>query len=165
MTSRHITILLGERMLDDDDWDPVEDQLALGVELDGTDPSTGHGYEVGLTSSYDEDDVGPVDVEGSTFDIYGGYRHTFRPDPAVHPYLSAGLAWIFGEVELDGPGPTPDDDDSSLGAYVRAGIGFDLNERTRLGIDYRHLFLSDVDILGIDDIDFDQLALTLGFAF
>jgi opacity protein-like surface antigen len=166
MSSRHVTFLVGERQLDDDDWDPVEDQLATGVEVDGTDPDSGHGYEFGLTYSQDDDDVGPVDVEASTFDVYGGYRYTFQPgDQGIHPYVSAGLAVIYGNVELDGPGASPDDDDTSPGAYVRAGIGFDLTENARLGIDYRHLFFTDVDIFGISDADFDQFMLTLGFAF
>jgi opacity protein-like surface antigen len=166
MSSRHVTLLFGERMLDEDDWDPVEDQLAGGVEVDGTDPSSGHGYEVGLTYSQDDDDVGPVDVTGSTFDVYGGYRYTFRPDAhEIHPYLSAGLAVIRAEVEVDGPGFDNSDDDVSPGAYVRAGIGFDLSDRTRIGVDYRHMFLTDVDIGGISDADFDQIMVTLGFAF
>ena len=166
MDSRHLTLLLGERQLDDDDWDPVEDQLAGGVEVDGTDPSTGHGYEIGMTYSQDDDDIGPVDVTGDTLDVYGGYRHTFRLESReIHPYLSAGLALIRAQVEVDGPINNNDEDDISPGAYVRAGIGFDLSDRTRLGVDYRHMFLTDVDIGGISDADFDQIMLTLGFAF
>lgn len=166
MSSRHVTFLVGERMLDEDDWDPVEDQWAGGVEVDGTDPDSGHGYEVGMTYSRDDDDDGPVDVEGNTFDVYGGYRYTFRPDErAIHPYLSAGLAVIRAEAEVDTPVGNNSDDDISPGAYVRAGIAFDLSEQFRLGVDYRHMFLTDVDIGGISDVDFDQLMLTLGFAF
>lgn len=166
MSNRHVTLLLGERMLDEDDWDPVEDQWAGGVELDGTDPSSGHGYEFGMTFSRDDDDDGPVDVEGNTFDVYGGYRYTFRPDEqSIHPYLSGGLAVIRAEAEVDTPVGNNSDDDVSPGAYVRAGIAFDLSDRMRVGLDYRHMFLTDVDIGSISDVDFDQVMVTLGFAF
>ncbi len=166
MSSRHVTILAGLREMYDDEWDPVEDQFAAGIEIDATDPLTGHGYEVGLTYSEEDDDAGSLDAEGNTFDVYGGYRHTFRPEtPNLHPYVSAGLALIRAEVEVDGPGPNSSDADTSPAAYVRGGVGFDLQERTRLGIDYRHLFISDVDIGGVGDADFDQIMLTLSFAF
>jgi hypothetical protein len=36
-------------------------------------------------------------------------------------------------------------------------VAFDLGERTRLGLDYRHMFLTDIDIGGLDDVDYDQL--------
>jgi len=165
-SERHVTVLLGQRMLDQDDWDPVEDQLAGGLEVDGSNPRTGHGYEVGLTYSQDDDSEGPVDFDGNTFDVYGGYRYTFHPEESsIHPYLSGGLAVIRAEAEVDTPGGNSSDDDYTPGVYVRAGIGFDLSEKTRLGVDYRHMFLTDVDIGNISDVDFDQLMLTLGFAF
>ena len=166
MSDRHVTLLLGERMLDESDWDPVENQWAGGVEVDGTDPDSGHGYEFGMTFSRDDDDEGPIDIEGNTFDVYGGYRYSFRPDErSIHPYLSGGLAVIRGEVKVDTPVGNDEDDDISPGAYVRAGIGFDLSDRMRVGLDYRHMFLTDVDIGPISDVDFDQVMVTLGFSF
>jgi hypothetical protein len=164
MNDRHVTVLFGERMLDEDDWDPVEDQLAVGLEFDASDPNSGHGYEVGLTYSQDDDDVGPTDVEGSIFDVYAGYRYTFPLESKeVHPYLSAGLALVRADVETDGPGPDIDEDDLSPGLYLRGGIGFDLQEDLRLGVDYRHMFFTDTDIGPIDDADYDMIMVTLGF--
>jgi len=173
LDDRHFTVLIGERQLDDDEWDPVEDQLAGGIAFDASDPDTGHGFELGTTYSQDDDDVGPVDFEANIFEVYGGYRYTFgldrdHSDPdlgRVHPYLGAGGAVLRGEVEVDTPGGSDSDDDISPGAYIRAGIGFDLTTELRLGLDYRHLFLSDMDIGSIDDADFDMFTFTLGFKF
>lgn len=138
---------------------------------------------------------GEVDVKGSTLDLYGGYRHTFNldddhdglhhdgdglhdehdhehaphardwdDDVEVHPYLAGGVVIVRADVDSEFPGS--DDDDVSPGLYVRAGIGFDLDdEGTRLGLDYRHTFLTDIDIGGIGDANSDQLMLTLGWAF
>ena len=177
MDDRHFTFMIGERYLDDDEWDPVEDQLAGGIAFDASDSDTGHGFEVGMTYSQDDDDVGPVDVEGNVADFYAGYRYTFDLDGRddvedddfdaddFHPYLAAGGSVVRGEIEVDTPGGNDSDDDFSPAAYIRAGIGVDLGEEARLGLDYRHLFLSDMDIGAIDDADFDQLMLTLGFGF
>jgi opacity protein-like surface antigen len=176
LDERHLTLLLGERQLDDDEWDPVEDQLAGGVIFDASDTDTGNGFEVGMSYSQDDDEVGPVDVDGNVFDVFAGYRYTFDLDEDdvddpddfsddVHPYLAAGGAIVRGEVEVDTPGGDDSDDDISPGAYIRAGIGFDVGEDVRLGVDYRHLFLSDMDIGSIDDADFDQFMVTLGFDF
>jgi opacity protein-like surface antigen len=173
LDDRHFTVLIGERQLDDDEWDPVEDQLAAGIEFNASDSDSGHGFEIGTTYSQNDDDVGFVDVDGNVFEVYGGYRYTFgldrdHSDPdlgRVHPYLGAGGAVLRGEVEVDTPGGNDSDDDISPGAYIRAGVGFDLTEELRIGVDYRHLFLSDMDIGPIDDADFDMFTLTLGFKF
>jgi hypothetical protein len=50
-------------MLDESDWEPVDDQLAVGAELDEYDPATGHAYEAGVTYSEEDDDIGPFDVD------------------------------------------------------------------------------------------------------
>lgn len=183
MDDRHFTVLIGERQLDDDEWDPVEDQFAGGIAFDASDSDSGHGFEIGTTYSSDDDDVGPVDVEGNIFEIYGGYRYTFDLDrdnddvhdaddmddddfeDDFHPYLGAGGALIRGEVDIDTPGGGDSDDDFSPGAYIRAGVGYDITEEFRLGLDYRHMFLTDMDIASIDDADFDMFMLTLGFDF
>lgn len=173
-----ITMMLGQRSLDDDsDWDPVDDQYAVGLEINGyfDDHSDndaaddddngregGHGYEVGL--NYSKDDSS--NVEGELIDLYGGYRYTFRPDSDdVHPYLSAGVAVVHADVESDGPGANFSDDDTSPGVYLGVGIGFDVTETARLGLAYRYFFQSDTDIGPIGDSDFEQIMITLGFRF
>jgi opacity protein-like surface antigen len=169
-SSRHVTLLLGQRMLDEDDWDPVDEPIAAGVEVDVVKTASGDGYEFGVLVASDEDDFdhpvfGDVDVESELIELYGGYRHTFvEVDEDVQPYVGGGGTLIHADIDTDG-GPGPSDDDTSLGLYVRAGVHFALSTETRLGIDYRHVFLTDVDIGAIDDADYDQLMMTLGFPF
>lgn len=118
-----------------------------------------------MTYSEDDGDAGPFDVDAYLLEFYGGYRHTFITDsPGVTPYLSAGGSLLHADVDFDGPGGGSGDD-TGLGIYVRAGILFDLDAGMRLGVDYRHMLLSDIDIGGIDDADFDQILVTLGFPF
>lgn len=163
LSDRHVTLLLGGRKLDDNTADnlDVDNQFMLGLGLDMSDPQTGNGFEAGFEGSGEDSTVGGQDVEMRLFDIYGGYRKTFHPqDAQVHPYVGGGLALVHGELDIG-----PDDDDDTLGAYIRAGVSFDVGDDVRLGVDYRHLW-ADLDFFGNDfDADFNQLAVSLGFPF
>jgi hypothetical protein len=111
--------------------------------------------------SSDDDDIGGVDAEASTGEIYGGVRKSFGED-VVRPYVGAGLSFINAEAELGGV----DDDDSSGAVYVHGGIAFAVSESFFLGIDLRFLMGSDIDIFGSDaDADYGQLAFMMGFGF
>ena len=162
----HITLAAGGRWLDEDDWEPVEEQLVFGLQLDESTADDGNGYEVGVLYAEDEDNI-----ESTMYEGYLGYRHTFGEDTeAWHPFLSAGLSAVWGELELATPGSNPGDDDIIFGAYGRAGLLWDVSERVRVGVDYRHLFAQDFE-LEIDGQDIersgdnDQVLVSLGFEF
>ena len=162
----HITVLGGGRWLDKDDWEPLEEQLVFGLQLDEAEAGDGNGYEIGVLYADDEDNI-----EATTYEGFVGYRHTFREDTeAWHPFVSAGLSAVWGEVELPAPGSNPGDDDYIFGVYARAGLLWDVSERVRLGLDYRHLFAQDYELeLAGQDVeksgDNDQVLLSLGFEF
>jgi len=161
---RYVTLYLGERDLDENTAEAldVDDQTVAGADFNSYDRSSGNGFEVGFSHSSEDNDVGPFNAEVRMDDVYGGYRKTFRPEANdFHPYVSLGLALLKGDVDV---GPT-DDDDTTLGPYIRAGIGWDVGDRTRIGLDYRRLF-ANLDIFGDNfDADYDQFALSVGFPF
>lgn len=157
-----VSLYLGQRSLDEDDYAPVDKQATLGVEYARETAGSVIGWEVGLMASGDEDDVGGFNVKGSTGELYGGIHKSFGTG-TVRPYVGAGLAYIGSKVEVSGVG---DDDDSSAAGYAHAGVTFDLGPSFFLGLDARLLFGSDLEIAGVNtDADYGQLALVLGFAF
>lgn len=169
----HLTLMVGERWLDEDDWGDFDNPVAYGLEVDGSNHE-GHGYEVGVFyTNEDENDLGNIsglDGETTTWELYGGYRYTFNQGEDVHPFVSVGVGAENGELEASTPFGSDSDDDTVLGAYARAGLLWDLGERIRLGLDYRHFFGQDleVNIAGADisaDSDYDQVLLTLGWGF
>lgn len=159
--ANRISIYLGGRELDEDDYDPVESQFTFGIEFVHERPENVVGFEIGLMGSEDDGHLGPFDVEGRTGEIYAGIHKSFGTD-VVRPYVGVGLAYINSEVEVE----NVDDDDGSAAGYAHAGINFDVSPAFAIGFDFRILFASDMEIAGVDtDADYGQLALILGFAF
>lgn len=159
--AHQVSFLVGMRSLDEDDYEPVEDQTAVGLEYAYERPGGALGFELGVTTSSDDDEFMGFDVEADTFEIYGGVRKTFGRD-VVRPVIGGGLALIESTVEVDGF----DVDDDSIAAYVHGGVGFHLAESFVLGLDARLLVGSDLEIAGVDtDADYGQAAIFLGFTF
>lgn len=170
-TDQRISLLLGQRSLDEDDWAPVEDQATFAVEYSLENPGAPVGWEVGLAASKEDGDVRilntNVDVEGTTSELYGGVRKSFgEPGATVRPYVGGGLSFINAELEVSVPGDSESADDSSIAAYAHGGLAFDVSESFFLGVDLRLLFGSDLSIEGFDtDADYTQFAFVLGFSF
>ena len=79
--------------------------------------------------------------------------------------VGAGAAVIWAEADPATGTSGDSEDDWSPGAYAHAGIYWNAWESLTLGVDYRILTLTDVDV-GIDtDVDYQQLAFTIGFGF
>jgi opacity protein-like surface antigen len=156
-----LAIYLGARGLDQGLWSPVEDQGVFGFEYAHQDSPEGFGWEVGLTGSGDEGKFAGLDVRGRTGEVYGGVRKFFGTD-TVRPYLGGGLSAIRAELDVGGS----DDSDTSLAAYLHAGVEFLISPTFFLGIDIRGLFGSSIDIGGVNgDADYGQGAFTFGWRF
>jgi hypothetical protein len=156
-----ITIYLGQRNLDQDDYAPVDEQAMIGVEFARETAGSLVGWEVGVMGSSDEGSVAGFDVTGNTAEIYGGVRKTFGSG-SVRPYVGGGLSVINSEVEVSGSGSA---DDESLAGYAHLGVSVDVTEAFFLGLDLRVLFGSDLSIGGVNtDADYGQLALILGWS-
>jgi hypothetical protein len=156
----HLSLLLGERWLDHEDWDSVDDQFVIGVGFDTPLSAIPAEFEANVFRSKDESG----DVEGITREISAGLRKTFPIDgqPKLHPYVGGGLSLIRGEVET----PGPDDHDTSLALYAHGGAGWDLSPEWQVGLDLRFLFASSIELNGHHgDADYSQLAFFVSYAF
>jgi hypothetical protein len=156
------SIYIGQRNLDDDDYDPVDKQTTLGLEFAHEPAGSAIGWEVGLMGSGQDDEISGVDVEGRTGEIYGGIRKTFGQG-SIRPFVGGGISFIRSKVHVDGLGS---EDDTSPAGYFHGGVLFLASETFALGLDLRVLFGSDLDLGGFDtDADYAQLALFLGVGF
>jgi hypothetical protein len=48
---QRLVLYLGERSLDEADWEPVEDQKTFGIELSNENPDSAVGWEIGVMVS------------------------------------------------------------------------------------------------------------------
>lgn len=163
-----LTLHVGGRALDDD-WEPVEDQVSLGLVYDMHVPDQTIGFEVGLSASTDDqDDVVPgVDAEATFGEFYGGVRGTFHlGESPIRPYVALGASVLRVDGSLDDGGSEVSSDDTTFGLYGRVGAYFALGRDWRVGLDFRHLFGDDADLEGFDvDTSFSELTLGFGFVF
>lgn len=165
--SHQVAIYLGERDLDDVDYAPSDDQTTVGVEYSSQTPGYPVGFEVGILSSYEGDDDGSGDdFDVGVFEAFGGVRKTWGAQN-IRPYLAGGVSLIAVSVENDSLGVDDDDDDGSLAGYVRGGVMFFISELVYVALDARAVFGSDIDIRSttIEDADYEQISVMLGFSF
>lgn len=166
-TRSSVTMLVGQRFLDEDDWSPVDEPTAFGIEFDSYGPFDPLGFEFGFSFAEDSGSVGPVDIDTQTWEIYAGPRKTFSlANDRLHPYLSAGASWSNAEVDASAGGLSGDIDDDAFGFYLRAGVYYTFGEGFNLGVDYRKLLGVDYKDEGESaDGDFDQFSLSVGYSF
>lgn len=164
---RAISLHVGLRQFDEDDWEPIEEQVALAVEFVSQSAGAIAGFEAGFSYSTDDDDFDAggvtLDAEAEVFEVYAGVHKSFLDSMRVRPYVGAGLTYLQGEIELSGGGGSADDDDDVFGVYLHGGLGLPLNDRLEAGVDVRTIFADDFDVFGNDaDADYAQASVFLG---
>jgi len=160
--SNRISLYVGRRDLDEDDYDPVDQQYGGGIEFSHERSGSAIGWEIGVMGSGDKSDSGGTQVDGATGEVYAGLKKSFG-DGNVRPYVGAGVSYIGAAIDLTGPG---DEHDESIAGYAHGGLTIDLTQALYIGADFRALFGSDIELGGADaDADYLQLAFVLGFAF
>ena len=145
--------ILGRRVLDETDWQPVENQDLFGAEVSWGEKSWPIQIATDFFASYKEDSNEGITAKTSEFGMgvrkIWGHRH-------VHPYLGAGAAIVYGAAELDFSGIIVKDSDISTGAWAGGGVFWRLGSRFNLGLAARYsrskvtLFDSDLEAGGYD---------------
>jgi hypothetical protein len=158
-----IVLLAGQRSLDDD-FDPAQDQLAFGLEVNVEPPDLPVGIELGVGFSDESASSGGISTEVTTYDLTAGVRKTFRlANGRIRPYVGLGGSFIHVDAQS---GSSVDDGDTGFGIYGRAGVWFMFTDRVGVGADFRRLMAADVTLDGNDlSADYDQLSIGFGFGF
>lgn len=153
----NVTVIGMQRNVDD--ADPSDEQPGGGVEFDTYRPG-GPGWEIGISTSSDEENVGIGDFEATVSEIYGGTRRTWGAKRSgFHPYVAGGLSFIRAEADLSGFGS---EDDTTFGLYGRGGAYWTIGEHFNIGADFKAVVGTDLDF---GDADYVQLGVSLGYSF
>jgi len=146
--------LIGSKALDKDDWEPVESQTELGVDVDFAPRSWPIHLAVGFLQSSDDaklfDDYGDYKFRVTTSELKFGIKKIWDAAPMMHPYVGGGLAMINAKAKLSeiGYGSTSDDD-QAIGLYVNGGIFWTLASYLNLGFELGYS-KATVDVYDVD---------------
>lgn len=164
--TNRVSAHFGERQLDEDDYEPLENQPTFGVLYSQEHPDWVVGWEAGGFVSGDSDEVLGVDITALTAEVCAGVRKSFGSG-TVRPYVGAGVSYItvisdVGDIDDD----VGEEHDSSFGLYAHGGVDFQISQLFSLGLDVRGLFGTDVELYGFEtDADYVQFAVVAGFSF
>jgi hypothetical protein len=136
----NLNFTVGGKALDEGDWEPVDEQLELGVDVDFRSRSWPISMVIALRgSSAREDDVVVdgimIESEGSTNELRFGIRKIWEPAASMYPFFGGGLAVIATEFERRALGVTEHDDDMGAGLWLGGGIYWILGSHINLGFE------------------------------
>ena len=146
-------VLIGLKAVDADDWTPVDDQTALGIEVAFGRDTWPVWIAIDYIESGEVEEDLPVvvngfrsleDVTGSTFEIDLGVRKIWGQN-RTRPFLGGGLGLVGAGFDVE----VVDDDDMTLGAWAGGGVFWRLGSRFNIGgtLRYSH---ADVTLFGED---------------
>jgi hypothetical protein len=162
-----ISFLAGARSLGDEEiWDPVAEELTLGVQY-STVGRSGFGIEFGLIGStgFKDEVSANVDVTGAVLEGFVGLRKEFDWGK-WRPAFGAGAALIAAGIDNDAGGGVLDDQDTSKGYYAHGGLFYDYDSSAFIGVDVRVLTGTELVFDATDaDADYQQITLVLGLRF
>jgi opacity protein-like surface antigen len=159
-----VSVSYGQRKLSDDDfWGNVDEANTVGIEIDHRARGYWVGFELGTQLSDGEEDDAKSDID----EVYAGVRKTFDlGESIIHPYVSIGAAYVQAQAAVDiGSNVDVASDDESVGVYGRVGVFATIAGHLNLGVEYRALFGTDVDLFGVStDVDYGQFGVSIGYS-
>jgi hypothetical protein len=168
----NVNFTYGARSLDDDSWEPIDEQDAFGLTFDFGAEGWPVNIAVGFFESSDEDTtasfpiLGDVDVEGEVSEYSLGVHKVWETRSAARPFLGGGLTRVEADATLDSILGSIDDDDSSTGLYIEGGLFFRIAQVLNLGFHARLVEGTDVTVFDVDgDADYYQLGALIGFGW
>jgi hypothetical protein len=172
----YVNFVLGQKLYDSDDWEPIDKQPVFGVEA-AFGPSTWpvHIMTILQRSSESKDETsdlggGPVNVtfEADTWEVGVGVNKTWMAGK-LHPYVGAGLDYAKVDVTFRQGGTSASDDGNGFGFWGGAGAFYRIGTRFNLGGTARYS-TANVDFNAFDtgNVEFggtevDGGGLTFGF--
>ncbi len=157
----HFNFVLGQKMLDDDEWGNLDGQEALAIEWTWGREDWPFFIATDFLYSTTDEDVSGFNFEGTTWEIDLGVRKIWERGNA-RPYVGGGLAWVNGEADVGGLGSA---DGSGLGGWIGGGVFWRMGARFNIGFAVR-LSRAEADIEGTDvEAGGDFVGLTLGWGW
>ena len=162
--SGNINAALGQRALNESDYDPVDQQPFLGATVDW-DVDWPVDLAGGLYFSSKEDSISSTDVTASLVEATFGVMKTWEPAGRIRPFIGGGLGFVRVEAEVDGP-LSMDEDDTGAALYSEGGVYWKLTPAFNLGVHGRFMTAPGIELAGESfDTSYFQVGLLAGWAW
>jgi hypothetical protein len=162
----NINFLLGQRTMQDSDWDDfeVQNQGLFGLNVDLQLPAL-PGIEFGFLTSREEGDTAASSADVSLAEVFVGVNKTWNL-PGVHPFIGGGLTVRTISTDLDIAFLSFDDEDTDVAAYIHGGAFWRIGEHFNIGVDLRAIVGGEMDLFN-SDVNANSFvgALILGYGF
>jgi hypothetical protein len=132
LATGEFNLFYGQKQLDENDWEPLETQQAIGLELTFN-QERAVGIAIDFFLSEDDGRLGDETIEAETRELDAGVRSLFRKARMVQPFIGGGIAYIDGEIRIEGSGLGDED----IGLWLATGVLFRIGEHFNLGVDLR----------------------------
>lgn len=133
----NFNLLLGQKIMDEDDWDPVDLHNAAGVEATWGGSEWPFHIATDVFFSTDDEENSDLDADASTFEVGLGIREIKNIDN-FHYYLGVGVSMVRTDLEVETSSGDFDDDDSDFGGWASAGVFWRFGAHFNLGIGIRY---------------------------
>jgi hypothetical protein len=138
----NLNFFLGQKWLDQSDWEPVDRQLEIGLMLAfGIERAPIHFALDAFTSeaseTVDSSILGAVDVKSSVQEFAIGVRKVWNLG-VTRPILGAGGCMVMAEIDYDAPGFRASFEDNDYGLWIEGGVMWRVGKRANLGLDLRY---------------------------
>lgn len=138
--------VLGQKILSENDWEPIEEQPAGAAELTWGSSDWPIMLATDFVYSVDDEESSGLDVDGSTLEIGVGIRETLQAGSNFNYYLGAGIGLIRADVEVETSSGEVEDDDVAGSYWLNAGVYWRLGSRFNLGAGARYSYgKADID--------------------
>ncbi len=143
--SSNLSGYIGQKTLDDTDWQPLDKQGAIGVIFDIKKESWPVSIAFDLIGSGDVHESGSFKDEAYTLENHLGVRKIFQlPDSSVQPYIGGGISMVSAEIKNKNNGIiTSESDDNATGAWIGTGMYYAVSNHFNIGLDVRY---SEADV-------------------
>lgn len=147
--SGNINALLGAKMLDEDDWEPTEDQAEVGILVDFKKDTWPVSIAIDYLQSEEDATMLGVGLHGETTELNFGVRKIWDQNARARPYIGGGVALISADASAALFDINVSEDDVAEGFWINAGVYWTLGESFNIGLDLRYSH-AEVTLFGVD---------------
>ncbi len=150
----NINALIGGKVLDEDDWEPVEGHAAFGLMFDTRPRSWPVALCINLIGSVggDEDDDTDIDTVASTGELQLGIKKVFGEGGEIGPFrawIAGGVSFMTAAIVIDRPNADEiDEDDSAIGGWAGVGCYWTIARHFNIGPAVQFSAGEEVELFG-----------------